>query len=362
MPDHERAALTAIGFNEELAARAAAIAVEHPLAARAVLMRVTEVHRETVVVDDGKNARVARPHPQVVRRLAAEATALATGDWVFVDDGDGERWIVARVPPWTHIARRDADGRRHPIASNVDVALLVMGLDSDFNPRRLERFVALVHHDAIAPVVVLTKADVARAAGDDVDARAQKLAVRLGGHIPVLALDATDPGAAAALAPWCESGRTLVLLGSSGAGKSTLTNTLAGAAVRDTGPVRAADGRGMHTTTARSLLRLPGGACIVDTPGLRTLRPEADGASLAGVFADIGALAAACRFSDCRHESEPGCAVRERVDPDRLRNWHKLGREQARDTMTALERRRLVGEWKARGRAARARMRMKRGE
>ncbi|MCC7218957.1 MAG: ribosome small subunit-dependent GTPase A [Burkholderiales bacterium] len=360
MPEHDPAALAAIGFDEGLAARARALAAGLDHATRARLARVTEVHRETVVVDDGTHAHAARPHPKLVRLLSDSSTALAVGDWVFVEGDGHERWIVARVPPATHLARRDADGRRHPIVSNVDVALLVMGLDADFNPRRLERFVALVHHDAIAPVVVLTKADVARAAGDDVESRTQAIAARLGGHIAVVAVDATDPSAALMLGPWCEPGRTLVLLGSSGAGKSTLTNTLVGAAVRDTGPVREVDGRGMHTTTARTLLRLPGGACIVDTPGVRTLKPDG-GTSLAGAFADVEALAGECRFNDCRHESEPGCAVRDRVDPDRLRNWHKLEREHARDTMTALDRRRMVGEWKARGRAAAVRARMKRG-
>ena len=153
-----------------------------------------------------------------------------------------------------------------------------------------------------------------------------------------------------------------MLLGSSGAGKSTLTNTLLGASVQDTGPIRFHDSRGKHTTTSRSLHRLPGGACVIDTPGLRTLRPDGDEASITRSFADVAALAGACRFSNCRHASEPGCAVRAGVDADRLRNYQKLLRETRRDTLTALERQRQVGEWKARGRAARARMRAKRGE
>src|SRR5206468_6677584 len=133
--------------------------------------------------------------------------------------------------------------------------------------------------------------------------------------------------AAHALAGYVAPGRTLVLLGSSGAGKSTLTNTLLGAAVQDTGAVRQHDSRGKHTTTSRSLHRLPGGACVIDTPGLRTLRPDADEAALAGLFADVEALAGRCRFRDCRHAQEPGCTVREGVDADRLRNYHKLLRE-----------------------------------
>ena len=156
------------------------------------------------------------------------------------------------------------------------------------------------------------------------------------------------------------AGQTLVLLGSSGAGKSTLTNTLLGRAVQDTGAVREHDSRGKHTTTSRSLHRLPGGACVIDTPGLRALRPDVDEATLAASFGDIEALAAQCRFRDCRHEDEPGCAVREGV-ADRLRNYHKLLREARRDTMTVLERQQQLAMWKARGRAARERMKKKRG-
>jgi ribosome biogenesis GTPase / thiamine phosphate phosphatase len=126
--------------------------------------------------------------------------------------------------------------------------------------------------------------------------------------------------------------------------------------------VRASDGRGMHTTTARSLHRLPTGACIVDTPGIRTLRPDGDEATLATTFSDIDALAAQCRFDDCSHDSEPGCAVRDAIDPDRLRNWRKLAREMARGSMTALDRRRQLALWKARGKEGAARVRMKRGE
>ena len=174
-----------------------------------------------------------------------------------------------------------------------------------------------------------------------------------------MALNALDAAAAMLLAPWLAAGQTLVLLGSSGAGKSTLTNTLLGVAVQDTGDVRVGDGRGRHTTTVRSLHRLPGGACVIDTPGVRTLRPATDVAG-AG-FTDVMALAQRCRFRDCRHQGEPGCAVRDGVEADRLANFHKLEREHKRDTMTGLERREQLGVWKSRGRAARARARDKQG-
>jgi ribosome biogenesis GTPase len=264
------------------------------------------------------------------------------------------------VPPLTQLARRLHDGRdkvtRAVIVANVDTALLVMGLDHDFNIPRLERYLALVRLADVDPVVVLTKADLCA----DVDARLAQVRAVLPRGVEALALNALDPAAPDALAPWLGPGRTLVLLGSSGTGKSTLTNTLLGAEVQDTGASRAGDGRGRHTTTFRSLHRLAGGACIVDTPGLRTLRLDGDRGAVARVFDDIGALALRCRFRDCRHGDEPGCAVREGVSAQRLRSFHKLRRETERDHLTALERKAQVQVWKVRARAARERARAKR--
>jgi ribosome biogenesis GTPase len=352
--------LSALGLTPALASRAAQLAV--PEGVHCSLFRVTEVHRESVRLHDNGSERHARPLPRLVRSLQEDATALAVGDWVLAaDDQQRETWVHERVPPLSHIARRDGDGRRHPVVSNVDTALLVMGLDDDFNPRRLERYLALVHGDAILPVVVLTKRDVAAPTPEALDARLDALRGRIPSHVDVVAVDATQPEAAEALACYLARGQTLVLLGSSGAGKSTLTNTLLGDEVQDTGAVRVHDSRGKHTTTSRSLHRLPGGACVIDTPGLRTLRPDADAATLAGSFADVESLARQCRFRDCRHGDEPGCAVREGVDPDRLRNYHKLLREARRDTLTALDRQKQLAVWKARGRATRERMKVKRG-
>jgi ribosome biogenesis GTPase len=262
----------------------------------------------------------------------------------------------------SRIDRRDEHGRRQALVCNVDVAVLVMGLDADFNPRRLERYLALVRGEGVRPVVVLTKADVAAPDAATLDARLALLAGRVPPQVDVLAVDATAAAAADRLAPHARPGSTLVLLGSSGAGKSTLTNTLLGTPVQDTGTVRAGDSRGRHTTTVRSLHLLPGGACVIDTPGLRALRPDLDEAALAATFGDIGALASRCRFRDCRHAGEPGCAVREGVPADRLGNYHKMLRDARRDTMSALERQREVAQWKARGKAARTRIRQKRGE
>jgi len=326
------------------------------------LMRLTQVHRDTLGVHDGRLEQTARPLPRLTRSLTEQDSALAVGDWVLVRrDAGAQRWVQQRLAPQTHLVRRDADGRRHPVVSNVDTALLVMGLDDDFNLRRLERYIALTEGTGVQVVIVLSKADrVADAAA--LYARQQAVRTRVAARIELLCVDARDADTALRLAPYTRPGQTLVLLGSSGAGKSTLTNTLLGRAAQDTGAVREHDSRGKHTTTARSLFLLPGGACIIDTPGLRALRPDADERRVAASFGDIETLARQCRFRDCRHQGEPGCQVQVGVDEDRLDNYHKLLREARRDTMSALERQQQIAVWKARGREGRTRLKMKRGE
>jgi len=317
-------------------------------------MRVTEVNRETLVVTDGEIEDSARVHPT----LRHEEPALAVGDWVAAERDDfGALWIRACLPPLNRLARRQADGRVQALVSNVDTALLVMGLDGDFNLRRLERYLALVAPQDLWPVVVLTKADLAA----DADARRAEVIERVGDRIDVVAVNALDASAAAKLGPYLGPGQTLVLLGSSGAGKSTLTNTLLGVPAQATCEVRTGDSRGRHTTTARSLHRLPGGACVIDTPGVRSLAPDIDAAGLAAGFDDIRTLARQCRFRDCTHQEEPGCAVRGGVAPDRLANYQKMLRDIRRETMTPLEKKAMVSMWKARHRSAAVRMKLKRG-
>lgn len=328
------------------------------------LMRVTEVQREGAALHDGQYEHAARQLPALRAALAAGGDALAVGDWVLARrNALGEWWVHERVPPLNQLARRLHDGRdkveRVVIVSNVDTALLVMGVTEDFSLRRLERYVALVRLAGVGAVVVLSKRDLAVPAL--VEGRLTQVRALLPADVEAVAVDATGHEPRQALAPWLDAGRTLVMLGTSGAGKSTLTNALLGDAVQDTGGNRRGDGRGRHTTTSRSLHVVPGGACIIDTPGLRTLRLDGDEQRLGAVFEDIAALAPRCRFRDCRHEDEPGCAVRDGVAAERLRNFHKLQREAARDTLSALQRKAQVSQWKARSKAARARLQAKRG-
>jgi ribosome biogenesis GTPase len=311
------------------------------------LVRVTEVQRDGAIVHDGAK--------QFRARALARDDGLAVGDWVLVDQGAGGNWWLGqRLAPFTHLARRSADGQRQPLASNIDTALLVMGLDHDFNLRRIERYLALVHAAGVAPVVLLTKADIAPDAGP----RLAQLRERLPGSVPAFAVNGLDPATLAVLAPWMGSGQTLILLGSSGAGKSTLTNAFSGGA-QATGAVRNDDSRGRHTTTARSLHVCAGGACIIDTPGLRSLQPDIDEAALNAAFEDIDALAWQCQFRDCRHEAEPGCAVRPVLDLDRLRNYHKLLREARRGQQTQRDRIAERAKFKVLMKAAGARSRAK---
>jgi len=233
------------------------------------LMRVCTVHRDRLQVHDGLSERSATTLPRLAKQHALDGTSIAVGDWVLTQTPEPERcWVHAVLPPVTRINRRDADGSRHAVVSNVDTALLVMGLDLDFSLRRLERYLALVQGSGVWPVVVLTKLDTlgetAWARSERLVDIARQLRERLPPEVIVYALDARSPEVAQDLAPYLRLGQTLVLLGSSGAGKSTLTNSLAGMGLQDTGPVREHDSRGRHTTTARTLLPLLSGACLID--------------------------------------------------------------------------------------------------
>jgi len=291
--------------------------------------RVMAQHRSGYLVAEGPdNAIAAESPPEWQRptgRRKSDPLARATvGDWVLLD---GAR-ILTLLPRRSLIARAAASEgyRQQLIAANIDVAFILCGLDGDFNPRRIERYLLLVNGQGLAPVIVLTKADLV---GVDARAARQALAAISAQGIPLVTLNARDRASVTQLAPWLGAGTTAVLLGSSGAGKSTLTNALSGQTRMKTGEVRVRDARGRHTTTHRALIALASGACLIDTPGMRALKPTGDEDVAAGGFSDIETLAAHCRFHDCRHQAEPGCAVRAALaegtlDPARLAHYHKL--------------------------------------
>jgi ribosome biogenesis GTPase / thiamine phosphate phosphatase len=319
---------------------------------------VIEVQRDSVTLHDGHQTVPARLLPSLRHGLDAADDALAVGDWVIAEHHGLDPWWVAwRMPPVTRLSRRLHDGRdkvtRAVLVSNVDTVLVVMGLDGDFNLRRLERYLALVAAAGLGGVVVLTKAD----ACADIPARLAAVRRLLPPGLDAIAVDARDASACEALRPWLGAGQTLVAMGSSGAGKSTLTNTLTERPGQQaTGGTREGDGRGRHTTATRSLHLTPDGACLIDTPGVRTLRLDLDADDLAAAFDDIARLALQCRFRDCRHGDEPDCAVRAAVAPERLRNFHKLQREARRDTMSALDKQAEQAVWRQRSKASRARL------
>ncbi len=320
------------------------------------LARVVEIRRDHVLVHDGHRTHAAVATPALRTALERERDALVVGDWAWwrpaASDPD-RGWIAARLPARNRLTRRDPAGGRQGLVANIDTAFIVMGLDNDFNLRRLDRFLVLAHSAGAQVVVVLTKAD----ACADPDAAVARVRAHVGDardDIAVRALDGRSPAAAQALAPWLARGTTLVTLGSSGAGKTTLTNTLAGAGGL-TGSVRDGDERGQHTTTVRTLHRTEGGACLIDTPGLRQLWLDADPDTLNDAFPEIGTFALQCRYRNCRHAREPGCAVREQVSPERLVSFQKLLREANRENDDPFQRRRHVVEMKRRTRDSRAR-------
>ena len=311
----------------------------HPQARPA---RVIEQHRSGYVVTETPDGGYpAESLPEWQRpRLPPEARA-AVGDWVLVEgqgEGEGRPRIVALLPRRSAIKRGAAGEhyRQQLIATNIDTVFIACGLDADFNPRRIERYLLLVAGSGARPVVVLTKADRDGADPEGAIGALREASVAGGGaegDVAVVAVNAKDRASVAALDRWLGPGRTVVLVGSSGAGKSTLTNTLLGSERMKTGAVREGDDRGRHTTTHRTLIALPAGACLIDTPGMRELKPTGE-EDVAETFADIEALAERCRFRDCRHASEPGCAVRAAIeagalDPDRFANYVKLRDEVA---------------------------------
>lgn len=299
----------------------------------------------------------------LARDLRAAGRRIAVGDWVGLRTA-GDRAEIAVVLDRQSAIRRktpDMEVSEQVLAANVDVVFIATALDGDFNPRRLERFLTVAYQSGAAPAVLLTKADVA-------DAEAALAEVQtLAPGVPVLAISSRTGDGIDRVLQAIGSGRTAVLIGSSGVGKSTLINRLTGSGQLRTGDVHRS-GQGRHVTTRRELFVLPGQGVVIDTPGLREIQLWAGQEALDQAFQDVEEIVLRCRFSDCRHEGEPGCAVAAALadgtlDPARWASYQKLQRElrsiEVRaDARLQIEERR---RWKALQNAARSRMIAKRG-
>jgi len=309
--------------------RAGPLPDEAPADAR--VARVVAQHRAGYEIHDGLTAFNAQPAPRFLKRGLDPADRPAVGDFVLVSPGSPPQ--IDHILPRRTLLSRAAAGERHLrqiIAANIDTVFVMNGLDGDLNPARIERYLVLVQGSGAAPVIVLTKADKETAA----EATLRDLRARIAAEVKIFAINAKSADSVAPLLAYLQPGDTAVLVGSSGVGKSTLTNTLLGEARQATAAVREHDSRGRHTTTHRALIMLPSGGCMIDTPGMRELKLTGDEALDEGQFADIDALAQECRFGDCGHQSEPGCAIRAaladgRLDPERWQNYLKLRDELA---------------------------------
>lgn len=291
-------------------------------------VRIVEVHRNGLhVAGDGVD--------EIIPPLA-QATV---GDWLLLDR---DRPQASRVLDRKSLIKRRAPGTDRQvqlIAANIDTALIVSSCNQDFNIPRLERYVSVAFEAGITPVIVLTKTDLATDTEDFVE-RARSIS----DLVPVIALDARGIEPSEKLKDWCKPGQTIAFLGSSGVGKSTLTNALLGDEMIATQGIREDDAKGRHTTTRRQLHLVPGGCLVLDTPGMRELQLTNAASGIDEVFADIRDLSSGCRFKDCQHQSEPGCAVQDaiergEIDSARLGRWRKLLAEDAFNSASLAERR-----------------------
>jgi len=301
----------------------------------AVPVRVVAVHRDRLHVVGPEIDTFVPPFRQTE---GAEESTATVGDWLLLDATATRGHRLLRRQSLFKRRAAGAGRRLQLIAANVNTLFIVSSCNQDFNPARLERYLALAREAQVLPVVVLTKADLA--ADPEEFARA---AGKLLPGLMVETLDARDPEMATRLGQWCAGGETVALVGSSGVGKSTLINTLTATQAAVTQGIREHDDKGRHTTTGRALHRLPAGGWLVDTPGMREIQLTDVGAGLDDVFAEVLAIAANCRFRDCSHRGEPDCAINAAIlagtlDAGRVKRWRKLVAEEAHNNETLAER------------------------
>ena len=319
--------LTELGWTPRFEEAFAPHAAEGLVPAR-VALEHTHIYR--IFAEAGE--RLARVSGRLRHNAAHRVDFPAVGDWVAIDQGatDAEARIHAVLPRFSRFSRRAAGDATEEqiIAANIDVVFLVSGLDGDFNLRRIERYLVVAWESGATPVVILNKADLVEEVAPIVDEVRQSAV-----GVDVHAVSSRQPETLDALRAYLGVGRTGALLGSSGVGKSSIVNGLIGRELLATRDVRVSDSRGRHTSTARQLVLLPGHGVLIDTPGMRELQLWETGDALAGSFGDIDELAGGCRFRDCSHRTEPGCAVRAAVEaggipPERLESYYKLAAEQ----------------------------------
>jgi len=350
--------LTALGWNARLAAAFAPHAAAGLIPAR-VALEHTHIYR--VFTESGE--WLARVSGRLRHRAAVRVDFPAVGDWVAVEPPahGADARIRAVLPRFSRFSRRAAGDptEEQIVAANIDTVFLVSGLDGNFNPRRIERYLVVAWDSGATPVVVLNKADLV---ADPVAITEEVRSLAPG--VAVHAVSCRVPRSLDVLHSLVGYGQTAALLGSSGVGKSTIVNQLIGRDLLRTRDVRSSDSRGRHASTARQLVMLPGQGVLIDTPGMRELQLWETTEAFGGTFADIEERAVHCRFRDCQHRVEPGCAVRAAVEAgeipaQRLESFHKLGDEQAYQTRQQDERARLEEKRRASSKALQKRLRDK---
>lgn len=319
--------LDLLGWSHELALSFA------PFAAQGLQTgRVARQHKQAYILYTAWGEMSAQVSGKLRHQVSSAEDIPCVGDWVVIQSKEKQTAIIHHIlPRRTQFARKVAGTTTDVqlVATNLDSVFLICGLDHDFNLRRIERYLVMIWESGARPVIVLNKVDLC----EQLDQYLQDLeAIALG--VPVIQISALHNQGLDALAPYLQPGQTVALLGSSGVGKSTLTNQLIGEEIQAVQSVRADDSRGRHTTTSRQLICLPSGAVFIDTPGMRELQLWTTTSGVSTTFADIETLAMQCRFRDCQHQQEPGCAVQAaladgQLDVQRLHSYQKLQREEA---------------------------------